>query len=61
MKVYIVCKRYIDKINLYQSTEIKYVYSDREKAYEKLNEKESKNDFNWFVVTKELRGKCDVL
>lgn len=56
MKVYILCRRYVDKNSGLDSRRISKVYANPKEAYAKLVEKIEANDLSWFVVAKEVIG-----
>ena len=55
MKVYILCKRFIDLEKNAIVSKIMAVYENADEAYERLDQKHCVNDFNWYIVAKPLR------
>ena len=53
--VHVVCKRFVDMERSVVSTSVRYVFADKDDAVALLTDKQAKNDFNWFVVSKKLR------
>lgn len=57
MRVFILCRRYVDKERGYISARVHSVYEDLGEVYGILDDKEAKGDYNWYVVSKQVRLK----
>jgi hypothetical protein len=54
MKVFILCKRYVDHETKLSLSKIMAVYEDGDEAYERLEKQTKKNKFNWYIVPKNV-------
>jgi hypothetical protein len=56
LRVFIVCRRFVCLKKRIESNEIVRVYDNKEAALADIESKESKNDFNFYIVTKMVRS-----
>ena len=54
MRVFILCKRYVDHETKISLSKIMAVYEDGGEAYERLENQTKKNKFNWYIVAKDV-------
>jgi hypothetical protein len=55
-RVFMVCRRFVCLKKRIESNQIVRVYDNKEAALADIQNKESKNDFSFYVVTKMVRS-----
>lgn len=56
LKVFVLCRRFVCLEKRIESNQIVRIYDNQEAALEDIQRKESKNDFNFYIVTKMVRS-----
>jgi hypothetical protein len=58
MKVFILCKRYVDSKTKVCTSKIIAVYEDGDEAYTRLEKQSVNNNFSWYIVSKDVKTRA---